>query len=100
MTDDCAIVQNGYVFPSREEAIAAVAAGNQGVREIERVFENPQVTVLSADAALLVSAGRFAATLDDGRTISGRFAVSLVFVRVGDAWKVRLGHYSAPVAPN
>lgn len=100
MTDDCTIVQNGYVFPDRATAMAAVEEGFRGVSQIERVFENPQVTVLSSDAALVTSEGRFTATLDDGRRISGRFAVSLVFVRIDNSWKVKLGHYSAPLAPN
>jgi len=100
MTDDSTIIQNGELFPDRQAAMAAVEAGYRGVQQIERVFENPRVTVLSPESALLVSKGRFTVTLDDGRMINGRFVVSLVFVRTNDGWKAKLGHYSAPVAPN
>jgi ketosteroid isomerase-like protein len=68
-----------------------------GVTKIDRRFLNPQVTVVSAEVALLASEGTVAATLTDGRTIEGRFAVSLVFVRKDGQWKLPHGHYSAPV---
>jgi uncharacterized protein (TIGR02246 family) len=96
-TDKGSIVQNGTVFKSRQEAKEAVKQGMMGVTKIDRRFLNPQVTVISPEVALLTSEGTVAATLTDGRTMDGRFAVSLVFVRKEGQWKLLHGHYSAPV---
>jgi uncharacterized protein (TIGR02246 family) len=96
-TDKGSIVQNGTVFKSRQEAKEAVKQGMMGVTKIDRRFVDPQVTVISPELALLTSEGTVAATLTDGRTIEGRFAVSLVFVRKEGQWKLLHGHYSAPV---
>lgn len=96
-TDKGSIVQNGTVFRNRQEAMQAVKQGLMGVEKMERRFVNPQVTVISPDVALLTSEGTVAATLTDGRTIDGRFAVSLLFVRKEGEWKLLHGHYSAPV---
>ena len=95
-TDKGSIVHNGTVFKSRQEAKEAVKQGFMGVEKMQRQFVNPQVTVISPEAALLTSEGTLAATLTDGRTMEGRFAVSLVFVRKDGEWKLLHGHYSAP----
>lgn len=92
------IVQNGLIFPSRADARAAVERGLRGVVRIDRRFTDPKVTVLSPGTALLVSEGAVTATLEDGRVMEGRFAVSLVFVLREGRWQVLHGHYSAPPA--
>ena len=97
-TDKGLIIQNGILFKSRAEALAAVKRGFKGLKTLERRFENPQVTVISADSALLAAEGSVVATLDDGRSITSRFTVSLVFVRQNDQWKLLHGHYSVPMA--
>jgi ketosteroid isomerase-like protein len=94
--DGVTIVQDGDVFRSLDAARAAVEAGYAGIRRVERRYENPSVTVLSSDAALLVSEGPLTVTLMDDRQFSRRFAVSLLFVRRTDGWKVLHGHYSMP----
>jgi ketosteroid isomerase-like protein len=95
-SDKCVIIQNGTVFKTRQEALEAVKRGFLGLAKMDRRFENPQVTVISPETALLSSEGTYSATLSDGRTMDGRFAVSLVFVRRAGQWKVLHGHYSMP----
>lgn len=95
-TDKGMIVQNGTIFRTRQQAYEAVQRGLQGVTKLERRFENPQVTVIGPDTALLVADGIADAVFTDGRTMSSRFAVSLLFVRVGAQWQLLHGHYSAP----
>jgi uncharacterized protein (TIGR02246 family) len=95
-TDQCVIIQNGTVFKTRQEALQAVKRGYMGVAKVDRRFDNPQVTVISPDVALLASEGSVSATLTDGRNMDARFAVSLIFVRRDGQWKVLHGHYSAP----
>ena len=95
-SDETRIIQDGKLFKTREEAMAAVRAGSQGIAKVERRFEDPHVFVLSPDAALLTAEGTTTVTLDDGRSISGRFAVSLVFVLRDGRWLLFHGHYSLP----
>ena len=95
-TDKSVIIQNGKVFKTRQEAMEAVKRGYMGVAKVDRRFDNPQVTVISPDVALLASEGTVSATLTDGRTMDARFAVSLIFVRRDGEWKVLHGHYSMP----
>jgi uncharacterized protein (TIGR02246 family) len=95
-SDKCVIVQNGKLFKNRQEAREAVKQGFGNFTRMDRRFDNPQVTVLSPDVALLASEGSVTATLADGRSLEGRFAVSLVFVRRDGQWKVLQGHYSVP----
>jgi hypothetical protein len=95
-TDKNPVIQNGILFKTRQEALQAVQRGFTGLSKIDRHFDNPQVTVLSPDAALLTSDGTVFATLTDGRTLTNRFAVSLVFVRKEGRWLLLHGHYSAP----
>jgi uncharacterized protein (TIGR02246 family) len=98
MTDPCVIIQNGTAFKTRQEAMQAVKRGFAGISKIDRRFDDPQVTVVSPDVALLSAEGSVSATLTDGRTMDGgRFAVSLIFVRKDGQWKVLHGHYSMPV---
>ena len=93
-TDKGMIVQNGVIFRTRREAYESVKRGLQGLAAIDRRLENPQVTVIAPDVALLVANGSVAATLSDGRAVNSRFAVSLVFVLRDGRWKVLHGHYS------
>ena len=96
-TDQCVIIQNGKVFKTRQEALEAVKRGFMGFSKIDRRFDNPQVTVIAPDVALLASEGTVTATLSDGQSRETRFAVSLIFVRRDGQWKVLHGHYSMPV---
>ena len=96
-SDQCVIIQNGKVFKTRQEALEAVKRGTLGLTKVDRQFDNPQVTVISPDVALLASEGTVTATLSDGQTRESRFAVSLIFVRRDGQWKLLQGHYSVPV---
>lgn len=98
-SDESRIIQDGKLFKTRAEAMAVVRQGSQGVAKLERRFEDPHVTLLAPDAALLTAEGTTAVTLQDGRTFNNRFAVSLVFVLRDGQWKLFHGHYSLPNPP-
>ncbi|HUG12475.1 MAG TPA: nuclear transport factor 2 family protein [Opitutaceae bacterium] len=95
-SDESRIIQDGQLFKTRAEAMAAVRAGSQGVAKVERRFESPHVAVLAPDAALLTAEGTTEVTLNDGRNFEVQFAVSLVFVLRDGEWKLLHGHYSLP----
>lgn len=90
------IIQDGRLFATREEALQVVKQGYQGIESIERDFEKPTVTVLSSTLALLTATGTSRVTLQDGRTFTNPFAVTLVFVLKNGEWQVLHGHYSVP----
>lgn len=98
-SDESRIIQDGKLFKTRADAMAAVRQGSQGVAKLERRFEDPHVTVLAPGAALLTAEGTTAVTLSDGRGFTNRFAVSLVFVLRDGQWKLLHGHYSLPNPP-
>lgn len=98
-SDETRIIQDGKLFKTRAETMAAVRQGSQGVARLERRFEDPHVTVLAPGAALLTADGTTSVTLQDGRTFNNRFAVSLLFVLRDGRWKVLHGHYSLPNPP-
>jgi hypothetical protein len=98
-SDETRIIQDGKLFQTRAEAMAAVRLGSQGIAKLQRTFADPHVLVLAADAALLTADGTTSVTLQDGRTFIGRFAVSLVFVLRDDRWLLLHGHYSIPNPP-
>lgn len=95
-SDESRIIQDGRLFTTRAEAIAAFRQGSQGVAKIERRFNDPHVTVLASDVALLTAAGSTALTLQDGRSFESPFAVSLVFVLRDGRWILLHGHFSVP----
>lgn len=95
-SDACRIIQDGKLFRSRAEAMAAVRQGSLGITRVDRRFEAPHVTELAPDVALLTADGTTAVTLQDGRTFNNRFAVSLVFVLRDGQWLLFHGHYSLP----
>lgn len=95
-SDKGPIIQDGRLFKTRSEALEVVRSGFQGITQIDRRYDQTYVTVLSPEAALLSARGSVTATLSDGRTLGGPFAVSLVFVLRDGQWKVLHGHYSAP----
>lgn len=98
-SDETRIIQDGKLFPTRAEAMAAVRQGSQGIAKLDRRFTDPHVTVLAPDVALLTSAGSTAVTLQDGRTFGGSFAVSLIFVLRDGRWMLFHGHFSLPNPP-
>jgi len=97
--DETRIIQDGKLFKTRAEAMAAVRQGSQGVAKVERHFENPQVSVLAPGVALLTADGTTMVTLHDGRSFNSRFAVTLVFVLRDSQWQLFHGHYSLPNPP-
>jgi hypothetical protein len=92
------IIQNGEYFETPSAALDSVRRGLRGVAKAERTFDRTEVTVLAPDVALLTGAGLVRMTLDDGRNLSSRFAVTTVFVHRNGEWKVLHGHHSVPPA--
>jgi len=95
-SDKGLIIQDGVLFKTRQEAYETVKQSFQGLSKINRTFDQTYVTVVSPDLAVLTGTGKTTATLSDGRTLSGPFAASVIFVLKDGQWKLLQGHYSTP----
>jgi hypothetical protein len=98
-SDETRIIQDGKLFKTRAEAMAVVRQGSQAIAKLERRLDDPHVTVLAPGVALLTAEGTTALTRQDGRSFTGPFAVSLIFVLRDGQWKLFHGHYSLPNPP-
>jgi uncharacterized protein (TIGR02246 family) len=96
--NDGALVQNGKLFLTREQALESTKQGFQGIQKIAYQFDKQHITLLSPTVALAVSEGLTSVTTNEGRTFNRRFAQSVVFVLTNGDWKVFHSHQSAAPA--
>ena len=92
-----ALVQNGRILLTRENAREGTREGFVGVRKVKYTIGQEHVTLLTKDLALVVSDGQSHFELDDGRLFETPFAQSVVLKRVAGVWKVLHAHRSFPV---
>jgi ketosteroid isomerase-like protein len=96
--DAGALAQNGRLFLTRKAALESTKQGFQGLQSVSYRFDEQHVTLLSPTVALAAGEGSTSATLDDGTTLTTRFAQSVVFVLTNGEWKVFHSHRSFPPA--
>jgi len=96
--DQGALVQNGRLFLTRQEALESTKAGFQRLQKVVYQFDEQHVSLLSPTAALVTGVGSSTVTTGDGRTITTRFAQSVVLMLTNGQWKVFHAHRSFPVA--
>ena len=53
---------------------------------------NKKITVLGENAALLAASGNYSLYLEDGRTLTGKFAWTIVYSKVEGEWKIIHSH--------
>jgi ketosteroid isomerase-like protein len=94
--DSGALVQNGRLFLTQEEAWESTRQGFQGLQKVDYRFDKQFVTLLSPTVALATGEGESSATTVDGRTFRTRFAQSVVLVLTDGGWKVFHAHRSFP----
>ncbi len=93
-----ALAQNGKLFLTRKEALESTKQGFQGLKNVSYQFDEQHVSLLAPAVALATGEGSSSATLDDGRTLTTRFAQSVVFIFTNGEWKVFHSHRSFPAA--
>jgi ketosteroid isomerase-like protein len=96
--DKGALIQNGKLFLTRQEALESNKQGLAGLQKVEYQFDQQYVTLLSPTVALATGEGLSSATLKDGRIFNTRFAQSVIFVLTNGEWKVFHAHRSFPPA--
>ena len=94
--DSGALAQNGTLLLTRKEALAATRQGFHGLQKVSYRFDEQHVTLLAPTVALATGQGASSATLEDGRTLTTRFAQSVVLVLTNGEWKVFHSHRSFP----
>jgi uncharacterized protein (TIGR02246 family) len=96
--DHGALAINGRLILTRREAIENTRANFRGIRKIKYDISPPQVTLLAADAALLVANGTVTVETEAGQTFTRAFAHTIVYQRHDGAWQVLHSHQSNPPA--
>ena len=96
--DAGALAQNGRLFLTRQEALESTKQGFQRLQKVSYHFDQQHVSILSPTVALATGEGASSATTAEGRTITTRFAQSVVLVLTGGEWKVFHAHRSFPPA--
>jgi ketosteroid isomerase-like protein len=96
--DQGALVQNGRLFLTRQDALEATKQGFQGLQKADYKFDQQHVTLLSPTIALAVGEGSSSVTTDDGRTFTRSFVQSVLLVLTNGEWKVFHAHRSFPQA--
>lgn len=94
--DRGALVTSGRLLMTRGEALAETRRNFEQLSAIKYRFDKRHVTVLSADAAIVVATAISDVTTTDGRNFSAPFVQTVVMVRDNTGWKVLHTHQSSP----
>jgi hypothetical protein len=90
------IVQNGVLSLTPQDAKARVASGFRAPLKVAYRWKQQHVTVLSPEAALLVSEGETIITAPNADPVAVPFVQSAVWVLRDGAWKILHAHQSSP----
>jgi len=96
--DAGALAQNGKLFLTRQDALESTKQAFQRLQKVSYQFDQQHVALLSPTVALATGEGSSSATTAEGRTITTRFAQSVVLVLTNGEWKVFHAHRSFPPA--
>lgn len=83
---------NGDYFRSFTEVMADFDKKAVGCMSQKMDIINKKITVLGEKTALLTASGNYSLYLEDGRTLTGKFAYSLVYSKLSGNWKIIHSH--------
>ena len=89
-------IDNGFYFRSFEELMVGFKSGIRGLESQKMEVDIQKITVLSENSVLLTASGDYSTKVVDGRILTGRFAWTFVYSKVGGHWKVIHSHMSNP----
>jgi len=81
-------IMNKKFFKSFDEVMADFEKNAKGCISQKLNITNKKITVLAENAALLTASGDYSLYLEDGRTLTGKFAYTLVYSKVNGNWKI------------
>jgi hypothetical protein len=89
-------IDNGNYFHTFELLMKEFDEGTRGVKSQKMDIVDKKITLLSDNVVLVTAAGDFSVSLDDGRTMNGKFAWSFVYSKINNEWKIVHTHMSNP----
>jgi hypothetical protein len=89
-------IDNGVFINSFEEVMKGFEGAMKGVKSQKFSISNKKITVLADNSALLTAFGNFSVALEDGRTLTGGFAWTLIYSKINNNWEVIHTHMSTP----
>lgn len=81
-------IVNGRFFRSFNEVMADFREKAKGCESQKMNIVNKKITVLGENAALVTASGDYSLSLEDGRTLTGKFAWTLVYSKINGNWKI------------
>ncbi len=85
-------ITNGHFFYFFDEVMDDFGNKIKGCKSQKMNVTKKKITVLGDNAALLVASGDYSVALEDGRTLTGKFAWTLVYSKVNGKWKIVHSH--------
>lgn len=85
-------IVNGNYFRSFSQVMADFEKNAIGCKAQKMNVSNKKITVLGETSALLTASGDYSLDLEDGRTLTGKFAYTIVYSKVNGNWKIIHSH--------
>ncbi|WP_029902013.1 nuclear transport factor 2 family protein [Prevotella sp. 10(H)] len=85
-------IVNGQFFQLFSQVMADFEEKKRGCISQEINVVDKKITVLADNAALLTTSGNYSLALEDGRTLTGKFAWTLIYSKVKGDWKIIHSH--------
>lgn len=79
---------NGHFFQLFIEVMEDFERKAIGCKSQKLDIINRKITILDENAALLTASGNYSVDLEDGRTLTGKFAWTIVYSKVNGKWKI------------
>ena len=87
---------NGRFFRLFNEVMKDFEVNATGCKSQKMNIVNRNITVLADNAASIIASGDSSLYLEDGRTLTGKFAWTLVYSRMDGMWKIIHANMSNP----
>lgn len=81
-------IVGGQFFGNFDQVMVDFKEKIRGCISQKMTIINKKVTVLADNAAFVTASGNYSMALEDGRTLTGRFAWTLVYSKVNGKWKI------------
>jgi hypothetical protein len=89
-------IDNGKYYESFNILMNDFEIGTKNLVSQKMNITNKRITVFSNDTVLLTADGDYSVAAKDGRTFTGKFAWTFVYVKMNEEWKIAHSHMSNP----
>jgi len=85
---EAGFIINGHYFRIFNKVMEDFKEKAIGCKSQKMDVVNKKITVLAENVALLTTSGNYSLYLEDGRTLTGKFAWTIVYSKMKDEWKI------------